>query len=268
MASKVTHSRAASRLLALGTLLAALMAAFVMLAASQAHASTTFYVNSTADNADANLFAPSCDTGNLVPGSTDSMEAECTLRAAIQQANHTTGADTINFVIPGSGVHTIAPAIGLPEITGPVSINGYSQPGSHPNTKAVGADAVLKIELSGASSVEPAMGLRLNTANSAVKGLAINRWSYVGIFIDAVATGSRICLECGVGSDNGARRPSPAPPHTRDYQRGRLRRRGSYSESWFPKAPATRAALPRRADRRRYQAVRMAMLCSLPLRRA
>jgi hypothetical protein len=55
------------------------MAAFVMLAASQAHATTTFYLNSTADYGDAPLFAPSCDTGNLVPGTTDSMEAECTL---------------------------------------------------------------------------------------------------------------------------------------------------------------------------------------------
>jgi CSLREA domain-containing protein len=215
MASKVTYSRAASRLLALGTLLAALMAAFVMLAASQAHATTTFYVNSTADYADANVFAPSCDTGNLVPGTTDSMEAECTLRAAIQQANHTTGADTINFVIPGSGVHTIAPQSALPKITGPVSINGYSQPGAHPNTKAVGNDAVLKIELSGASSVEPAMGLRLDTANSAVKGLAINRWSYFGIFIDGTgATGNYIGTYASDTQDLGNGIIGDAPDNT------------------------------------------------------
>jgi CSLREA domain-containing protein len=190
---RLTHNRvAASRLLALGTLLAALMAAFVMLVASQAHATTTFYVNSTADYGDANLFAPSCDTGNLVPGTTDTMEAECTLRAAIQQANHTAGSDTINFVIPGSGVHTIAPATGgLPEITGPVSINGYSQPGSHPNTKAVGTDAVLKIELSGASAPS-GDGLVIEASNSTVKGLVINRWRNVGILINTGATGNKV----------------------------------------------------------------------------
>ena len=33
---------------------------------------------------------------------------QCTLRAAIQQANATAGADTINFAIPGTGVKTIA----------------------------------------------------------------------------------------------------------------------------------------------------------------
>ena len=108
---RLTHNRvAASRLLALGALLVALMAAFVMLAEGPAHASTTFYVNSTADHADANPFDGFCDTGHLVPGTTDTMEAECTLRAAIQQANYTPGADIINFAIPGSGVRTISPA--------------------------------------------------------------------------------------------------------------------------------------------------------------
>src|SRR5215218_9282205 len=123
---RLTHNRvAASRLLALGALLVALMAAFVMLAEGPAHASTTFYVNSTADHADANPFDGFCDTGHLVPGTTDTMEAECTLRAAIQQANYTSGADIIN---------------------------GYSQPGASPNTLGLGNDAVLKIELSGANA--------------------------------------------------------------------------------------------------------------------
>jgi CSLREA domain-containing protein len=189
---RLTHNRvAASRLLALGTLLAALMAAFVMLAASQAHASTTFYVNSTADYSDANIFAPSCDTGNLVPGTTDSMEGECTLRAAIQQANHTAGTDTINFAILGSDAKTISPATQLPTITGPVTINGYSQPGAHPNTKAVGSDAVLKIELSG-DSYPAGDGLVIGASNSTIKGLVINHWGD-GLRIEgAEATGNKV----------------------------------------------------------------------------
>jgi CSLREA domain-containing protein len=190
---RLTHNRVAGiRVLALGVLLAMVMAAGMVLAAQPAHASTTFYVNSTADYGDANVFAPSCDTGNLVPGTTDSMEAECTLRAAIQQANYTSGADTINFAIPGSGVQTIAPATQLPTITGPVTINGYSQPGTRPNGKPVGSDAVLKIELSGANA-GPADGLWIGAANSTIKGLVVNRWGSMGIRISGSgATGNRV----------------------------------------------------------------------------
>jgi|SRR5215217_2142106 len=118
---RLTHNRvAASRLLALGALLAALMAAFVMLAEGPAHASTTFYVNSTADHSDAILGSDGCDTGYTVTGAGGTPVAECTLRAAINEADYTDtnpGADTINFAIPGSGVKTIAPESALPTIT-------------------------------------------------------------------------------------------------------------------------------------------------------
>jgi hypothetical protein len=57
--------------------------------------------------------------------------------------------DTIAFNIPGTGVHTIQPATVLPEITDPVIIDGYTQPGASPNTLAVGTNAVLNVELSG-----------------------------------------------------------------------------------------------------------------------
>jgi len=120
------------------------------------------------------------------------MEAECTLRAAIEQANYTPGADIINFAIPGTGVHAIVPVTQLPTITGPVTINGYSQPGAQPNQKAVGSDAVLKIELNGAEAMGTE-GLKIEASNSTVKGLVINNWHYAGVRIDGSgATGNRI----------------------------------------------------------------------------
>ena len=141
--------------------------AAMLWAAKPAHASTTFTVNSTADHSDAVLTIGACDTSYQVPGSGGVMEKECTLRAAKEQANYTSGADTIDFAIPGSGVKTISPASPLPMIIKPVSINGYSQPGAKPNTRAVGSDAVLKIELSGASA--PGMdGLAIGAANSTI----------------------------------------------------------------------------------------------------
>src|SRR5437879_3578388 len=72
------------------------------------------------------------------------------LRQAILDANTAPGADQIAFAIPGPGPHTISPLSELPTITDPVDINGYTQPGARPNTLAVGDDAVLLIDLSGA----------------------------------------------------------------------------------------------------------------------
>jgi hypothetical protein len=165
---RLTHNRVtASRLLALGALLAALLAS-LMLAAGQARASTTFTVINTNDSG----------AGSL--------------RQAIMDANATAGEDVINFNVTGTGVHTIAPATELPAISGPVTIDGYSQPGAEPNQKSVGSDAVLKIELSGASA-KYANGLMIAGSNSTVRGLVINRWSNSGIQISGSgSTGNKV----------------------------------------------------------------------------
>jgi CSLREA domain-containing protein len=192
------------RVLALGVLLAVVMPAGMVLAAQPAHASTTFTVNSTEDHSDALLTGDTCDTGYKVPGPGGAMVAECTLRAAIGQANYTTGADTIEFAIPGSGVKTIAvgsSGLGsLPTITRPVTIDGYSQPGTEPNTKAVGSDAVLKIELNGAG-VPDGDGLMIGASNSTVKGLVVNRWKNSGIVISGSGATSNKVTGNFIGTD-------------------------------------------------------------------
>src|SRR3954463_7546989 len=60
------------------------------------------------------------------------------LRQALLDANAAGDADTIQFSIPGAGVHTITPLTDLPLITGPVTIDGYTQPGSSANTNGPG----------------------------------------------------------------------------------------------------------------------------------
>jgi hypothetical protein len=68
-------------------------------------------------------------TNTLDDGSVNS------LRWAITQANADTDPlSNINFNIPGTGVQTISLTDALPAITHPVIINGYTQPGSSPNT--------------------------------------------------------------------------------------------------------------------------------------
>jgi CSLREA domain-containing protein len=169
-------------------LLAAMLIAGTV-AAGSARAATTFTVNSTADTPDASLAGAACDTDLFTGGD------QCTLRAAIQQANATAGADTINFAIPGTGVKTIAVgATGLgtlPTITDPLTINGYTQPGASPNTKAVGNDAVLKIELVGNGQGGTALEITHVSGSSVIKGLVINRFGE-GISIHGDTVGSRV----------------------------------------------------------------------------
>ena len=157
---------AASRILALGVLVAALVAVLII-AAKPANASTTFTVTNTNDSG----------AGSL--------------RQAINDANNVPGADIISFNIPGSDVHTIAPLSAFPKITEAVTINGYSQPGAQPNQKVVGNDAVLKIQLSGANA-GTADGIWIGAANSTIKGLVINLWDE-GIRVEgSAATGNRL----------------------------------------------------------------------------
>jgi CSLREA domain-containing protein len=157
----------------------------VMSSAEPAHATTTITVNLTDDRADANPGDGTCSVVNF--------GAFCTLRAAIQEANATAGPDTIDFNIntTGDGIATISPDTALPPITQSVTIDGYTQPGASPNTKTVGDDAVLKVQLDG-SKVPGVIGLEINTSNSSViKGLAINRFA-TGISIGGDSIANRI----------------------------------------------------------------------------
>jgi titin len=112
------------------------------------------------------------------------------LREAITAANATTAADTIKFNILGGGPRTITPSSPLPQITSPLTIDGYSQPGSKVATSTT--DAVLNIELSGGNPATSGKGLEITAANSTVKGLAINRWDQPLIITGSGATGNKV----------------------------------------------------------------------------
>ena len=175
-------------------LVAALVVASLLLTDNPAHAATSFTVNSTADLEDEDSADAQCDTGRVLLES----GSECTLRAAIQQANASSGADTIVFGIPGlEGVKTISPTSALPAIIDTLTINGYSQPGSKKNDQALGTNAVLTVELKG-SNAGNANGLffssndQSGSAGSVIKGLAINGFQRGGISLAGDSAGSRI----------------------------------------------------------------------------
>ena len=129
----------------------------------------------------------------------------CTLREAITAANTNTASgtmpgecaageasptvDTVAFAIPGAGAHTITPTSSLPSITEAVLIDGYTQPGNggpdaSPNTLAVGDDAVLLIEISGASAPGLTMiNITGPAGGSTVRGLVINQTNGGNAFV-------------------------------------------------------------------------------------
>ena len=106
------------------------------------------------------------------------------LRQAILDANTHAGADTIAFNIPGAGVHTITVSSLLPIITDPVTIDGYTQPGSSPNTNGPGLpdNAVPTIEVTPGNGPLLQTGLLVTGGNSTIRGLILNRFSMQIVF--------------------------------------------------------------------------------------
>jgi hypothetical protein len=122
-------------------------------------------------------------------------EEQCTLRAAIQEANvnnNPADQDQIEFEIGGAsatGVKTISPTSELPDITERVTIDGYTQPGSQHNTLANGNNAVLNIELDGTNAGSDAgLEVRGDASNCVIRGLVINDFDSNGIHL--IADGS------------------------------------------------------------------------------
>ena len=100
------------------------------------------------------------------------------LREAIHAANNHPGQDFISFNIPGAGLRTIILSYDLPPVTEAVTIDGYSQPGTHANTLDIGFDGVLLVEISATSlsaNDRVQTGLNIAGGNSTVRGLIINR---------------------------------------------------------------------------------------------
>ena len=171
----------------LATIFALLLLFGLQSASKPAHAATTFTVNSTGDRP----AAGATNDGEC----TTSAAGECTLRAAIEEANDFSGADTINFAISGAGPHTITPASELPTITKPVTLDGYTQSGATKNTIPLakdGTNAVLKIELHGNNATNYCYGLNVAANNVVIRGLVINNFEFCGSANSSSAPGIRL----------------------------------------------------------------------------
>ena len=118
-------------------------------------------VNVTGDEPDADLTDGVCDVDLSTDGE------QCTLRAAIQEANKREGEDTITFE---SGVSAISPEKSLPDITETVTIDASSNSSS--------------VELNGSNAGKDANGLSITSGNLTVKNLTVSGFSGNGVKSD------------------------------------------------------------------------------------
>ena len=126
----------------------------------------TFTVNSVADRGDAKLNGV-CMTARA---------NECTLRAAVQEANAASGPVTIVFAIPGTGVHTIQLGSQLPAIANHkygITVDGFTQAGSRPNTDPVADNGVRTIEIVG-NGPTGFQGFVINSPDNTFRGLDLH----------------------------------------------------------------------------------------------
>ncbi len=113
------------------------------------------------------------------------------LRQAILDANADSSTDVIHFSI-GSGPKTIVPLSPLPNITVPLTIDGRSQPGF------VGSPL---IEINGESAGNGADGLTVNSSDTTISGLVVNRFSGNGISVDGPTANRNYITGNYIGTD-------------------------------------------------------------------
>jgi len=156
-----------------------------------------FTVNATGDGGDPNTGDGICSTSG----------GDCTLRAAIQEANaspnNSAGPDEIRFDIPGSASptspHVIQPDSELPSVTDPVVIDGITE-ADHTGGKPV-------VELNGTNAGGTASGLVVDTNGSLIaRDLAVVNFSRFGFILSVDSgRGNRITgCHVGVRADGAA----------------------------------------------------------------
>ncbi|HXY72043.1 MAG TPA: hypothetical protein VEM41_05835, partial [Actinomycetota bacterium] len=164
-----------------------LSVAAVAVVARPALAVTLFTVNSTGDGGDSNLLDNVCNDGT----------GNCTLRAAIQQANSSKGAQTIDFSIPVlpppfTVPPVIKPATALPAVSGQTIIDGSSEPTVH--------TVILDGSVSTGST-----GLDFTAATCTLRGFTVRAFSGIGVFGQAASltvAGNIIGSVTGSGGNN------------------------------------------------------------------
>jgi len=169
----------------------------------------TFVINATGDAVDATPGDGICDTGGL----NSAGAAECTLRAAIQEANAFAGGDTISFNIPTTEPgysaaplsYTIQPASALPSISELVVMDGSTQP-DFSGTPIIVLDGLF------AGATAHGLVIGATGGGSTIRGLVVQHFVNNGILLlggSNVIAGNYIGLSAD-GTTVAANNPSAA----------------------------------------------------------
>ncbi|HEV3410359.1 MAG TPA: hypothetical protein VG095_08695, partial [Chthoniobacterales bacterium] len=148
----------------LGTIPSSGMATAKVIGVTQAGAGSTSNANVTASGSDFNPIDNQTSvtmtflTATRTVTNTNDAGAG-SLRQAIIDSNAAANADVIAFAIPGAGVPTITLAATLPDVTQPVTIDGFSQPAGRVEINQTNASSRWSIE----------------SSNTTLRGLVINR---------------------------------------------------------------------------------------------
>lgn len=146
-------------------LLTCLSAAALLLPAALPAA--TFTVNNTGSQDDADALAPGGNDG-VCDIDLNTAGLQCTIRAAIQEANDTAASDTILFA---SSITSITLTTGLPTITTPMIVDGN-------NASAVGS----RVNINGGGT-NSAFDFGPNAQGSTIKNLVIRNFNDDGIAV-------------------------------------------------------------------------------------
>ncbi|MEZ4702604.1 MAG: hypothetical protein R2834_19885 [Rhodothermales bacterium] len=152
----------------------------------------TFVVNEAGDETDNDANDKRCDIDD------DPAEDNCTLRAAIEEANRvTSGYPHIVFNIPGGGAPIISPASVLPVVSHPVAIDATTQPGGSVRLSGTQTGEVDGIHIAGTNDVS-------------VKGLTITDFGGFGLRIHGGAGHTVEASNIGFLANGGAQAPNAA----------------------------------------------------------
>lgn len=161
---------------------------------------TTLTVDSTLDTSDAAPGNGVCDDGS----------GNCTLRAAIEEANALAGTHTINFNISGGGEQTIVPDTQLPALGSNITLDGSTQPGSSCGDLWAGTAPTWNIIIQSTGTVSySGLLMTTSTVSSTIKGFKVTGFDDgtgngpPGIDLDG--TGNTISCNYVTGNSKGVR---------------------------------------------------------------
>ncbi len=156
------------------------------------------------------------DTPDASPGNGLCADAtgSCTLRAAMTESNWNAGQNRIEFNLPGAAPVTIQIGSSALSLLGSSSssvfIDGYSQPGSQPNTAQFGTNAIPGVEVRGLGNSSTPYMFFGASANNTIRGLLLSNADRP-IFLDgAAANGNTL-----IGNWIGFNRDGSLPPRGR-----------------------------------------------------